>query len=179
MPKRVHLFQDTEDINIMPLMNIVMLLIPFLLMSTDFLAMRIGVIDTELQKGCGCGLSSNQREADKTPPLPLNLSIVVSDGGFELLTRGQKISSSCDLNLEEEYPLTLFKKKGSKNDTQALAQCLAKIKRLFPHERRLLMLGSEKTAYEEVVELMDASRETATKEELFPQVLLSTGIFVW
>lgn len=62
MPKP-RLEEEVSPINIMPLMNIIMLLIPFLIMSTEFI--KLGVINVTAPK---IGSSSSSQPKDQKKP---------------------------------------------------------------------------------------------------------------
>ena len=73
MPK-IRIPEDPEPINIMPLMNIIMLLIPFLIMSTEFI--KLSVINVTAPK-IGSASSSQSKPKEKKDKPPLNLTVSV------------------------------------------------------------------------------------------------------
>ena len=165
--------ESIEEINIMPLMNIIMLLIPFLIMSTEFI--KIGVINVAAPKIGGASSSSEPQKKDDKPPL--NLTVSVTEKGFTILTRGKKIPEGCDLKAEAtEEKLPTVKKIGDKYNLPVLKSCLEKIKELFPDERRIIIMGDPDMKYEVIVEVMDNSREIKPEKDLFPEVVLSAGV---
>ena len=181
MGKKVRLEEPIEEINIMPLMNIIMLLIPFLILSTEFI--KIGVINVAAPK-LSTGQASQTEPEKKPDKPPLNLTISVTEKGLTLLTRGKKIADGCllDAQTTEQDSITV-KKVGNKHNYQSLTQCLKKIKDLFKEEKRVIIMGEPEIRYEIVVELMDASRDTGKNdpktgkpEELFSEVVLSAGV---
>ncbi len=179
---KIRLPEDDEPINIMPLMNIIMLLIPFLIMSTEFI--KLGVINVTAPK-IGSGASSQKSSDDKPKKPPLNLTVSVTDKGLTLMTRGDKISQGCILKQAPgEKKLPTIKKINNKYNYPALTQCLVKIKKLFPNEKRLIIMAEPEIKYKVIVHIMDASRSSKefpqnpkeNKEGLFPEVILSAGV---
>lgn len=176
--------EKIEDINIMPLMNIVMLLIPFLLMSTEFI--KIGVVNVVAPK-IGGSTASAPEEQKKPEKPPLNLTVSITDKGLTLITRGDKIPEGCDLDALKqpgEKKLPTMKKIGNNHNYIALTQCLDRIKKLFSDEKRIILMAEPEIKFEVIVALMDASREStafpidpkANKDGLFPEVILSAGV---
>ena len=178
MSKRPRLFDEIDDINIMPLLNIIMLLIPFLIMSTEFT--RIGILEVSSPSGCGCSTPSPYAKA--TPPLVLTLTVTAK--GATLLTRGARIPQGCDLSAESMKAARLeatgaptIPRIGKDIDQKAFQQCLIHIKNLFPHERRIIMTAEMETPFQEMISLMDSAREDQKKQPLFPEILFSAGFF--
>lgn len=169
--------EEMEDINIMPLMNIIMLLIPFLILSMEFV--KIGVIDVTAPKLNNSATPSST--PDKKPKKLLNLTISVTRKGFRLLTRGNQIPEGCDispnaLNGKDKTKPTIAKTDGKFN-LIALKKCLVKIKKEFPDEKRVIIMAEPEVKFTSIVKVMDSSREkTVGKRDLFPEVVLSAGV---
>jgi len=179
---KIRLPEEEVPINIMPLMNIIMLLIPFLIMSTEFI--KLGVINVTAPK-LGQGSSSQKSPDDKPKKPPLNLTVSVTEKGLTLITRGDKISEGCILKQAAgEKKLPTIKKIGNKYNYPSLTECLDKIKKLFPNEKRLIIMAEPEIKFKVIVYLMDASRTSKqfpqnpkeNKEGLFPEVILSAGV---
>jgi biopolymer transport protein ExbD len=183
-----------EPINIMPLMNIIMLLIPFLIMSMEFI--KIGTIHVTAPK-LGAGRSSSDEAKKKPEKPPLNLTISVTDKGLTLITRGNKIPRGCDLSpaamKATDKRLPTIKKDGKTYNFTSLRACLSKIKNLFSHEKRVIIMAEPEIPYKFIVSIMDSSRSSkkfprecqeqqgivackSGKDGMFPQVVLSAGV---
>jgi biopolymer transport protein ExbD len=177
MALKKRLSEQFDDINIMPLMNIIMLLIPFLIMSAEFIT--IGIIEVTAPR-LNTG-ETTQSEPDKEKEKPLNLTISVTGRGYTLITRGDQISQGCDISPEAmnapEKKLPTVPKIDDKYDNLKLRECLAKIKKVFPDEKRVIIMAEPKIQYQVIIEIMDHSRELSIgKDDLFPQVVLSAGV---
>jgi len=175
--KKLAAEEEFEELNIMPLMNIIMLLIPFLIMSAEFI--KIGVINVSAPK-MNTG-EPQQETPQKKKKKPLNLTISVTSRGFTLITRGSKISQGCDMSAaamqNPQKKLPTVRKLEDKYDYKKLRGCLSKIKKLFPDESRVIIMSEPKIQYKVVIGIMDHSREKeAGKSDLFPEVVLSAGV---
>ncbi len=184
MARKPRLDEDVSDVNIMPLMNIIMLLIPFLIMSTEFI--KIGVINVSAPKIGGAPSQSDP--ANKPKKKPLNLTVQVSKKGLTVMTQNQKLPEGCNLaDLRtpgaKKFP-TIKKSETNKHNYKELTRCLVKIKKAFPDERRLIIMADPEIPYHVIIQLMDSSRESPdaksfTKQEqsnLFPEVVISAGV---
>jgi len=177
MARKKPVIEDMEEINIMPLMNIIMLLIPFLIMSTEFI--KIGVINVSAPKLNNS--STPQDQPIKKPKKLLNLTVSVTRKGFRLLTRGNQIPEGCDISPQalqaNDKTKPTIAKAGGKYNLLSLKKCLMKIKKEFPDEKRVIIMAEPEIKYETIIGVMDTSREKSSgKLDLFPEVVLSAGV---
>jgi len=175
MSHKIILPEEGPPINIMPLMNIIMLLIPFLIMSTEFI--KLSVINVTSPHIVG-----DQKVPSEQSKQKLNLTIALSEKGITLLTKGYKITTACRLKktttqsgTSSNQEITINKVNGHHNLHQ-LTQCLQKVKKLFPKEKSIIIMATSGTSYKTIISVMDASRTDDKKQELFPQVHLSPGV---
>ncbi len=180
---RIRKQEEFDEINIMPLMNIIMLLIPFLILSVEFF--KFGVVNVSAPKLSTGEASQSEPNKEKKPRL--NLTISVTRKGFIILTKGAKISQGCDLNYKGEPKLPTIPKIKDKYDYTALNKCLKKIKESFPEEKQVIIMSEPKIKYETIIDVMDYSRckditkkdcmtTTDPNDDLFPEVILSVGV---
>ena len=144
--------------NITPMMNLMVILIPLLLTSAEFV--KLGVIEMP------------QEDMKR-----LDLSISVTDRGFF-------ISSSYDVlqgDIEGEPSIPLV---NDIYDFQALTMKLYEIKQKaenrFPDANQIIIIAEQDIDYQTLVSTMDATRLikiNGINEILFPDVSLSAGIF--
>lgn len=185
MAKHVRLEEPMDEINIMPLMNIIMLLIPFLIMSTEFI--KIGVINVTAPK-MGRSAETPEETPNKPKKPPLNLTVSVTDKGLTLITRGNKIPDGCDISKgavnNPNKKLPTIKKEAKDYNYLSFQECLGKIKKLFSHEKRIIIMAEPSVKYSTIIKIMDGSRGNKDyvydlakgKEGLFPEVVLSAGV---
>jgi biopolymer transport protein ExbD len=143
------------DINITAFLNLMVILVPFLLITAVFSHMTI----LELN------LPPNQQSPDNPDQK--------KERNFELIIRSNEIVVSDTLG----GPIQSFRKVGGKYDMKAVTDLLMKIKAQFPEKQNITILLEPKIPYEVLVEAMDASRVvdvveagSVVQKELFPVI---------
>lgn len=148
--KRRRAHADAQELDLTPIMNVFMIIIPFLLLTAVFA--KTAIIDIYLpQEGQGAGGASGEYKL---------LSVKVSDRGFELGGIGSGV---------------FVRKNGGDFDFDRLTEELARIKSRYPAKQDIVLLFNPSVPYDTVIKVMDASRETGAggaKQELFPVVSL-------
>ena len=146
------------DLNITAFLNLMVILVPFLLITAVFSHMTI--------------LELNLPPNKQTPDNPNQ----EKDRNFELIIRSDKIIVSDTLG----GPIKTIEKVNGKYDMKAVSDILVKLKGMFPEKQNITILLEPNIPYEVLVAAMDASRvvevvESASvvQKELFP--LISIG----
>jgi len=150
--RRAH---EAGDINITAFMNLMVILVPFLLVTAVF--SRITIL--ELNLPAAADIASQQ---DKTQEF--HLEIVVRHDGIEVGDR--------DSGLLKRLPTS-----GGEQDYEQLSQVLQQIKARFPEKLDATLLLEPDTDYETVVHAMDVVRTARVVQagslvsaELFPEI---------
>jgi biopolymer transport protein TolR len=159
MKRRLH--PEQSGLNLAPILNLVMILIPLLLISIEF--EQLGVINVNVP-----------RFVNVTPGPEvesLALTVAITHAGFILATKGEKL------------PLIPRKTAGgpaepSRYDFEALYVKLAALKQTQPSETTLSLSADPDIPYEMVIETMDNVRwkrrdEGERPDPLFPDVTLA------
>lgn len=157
---------QAEELNLVPIMNLVTILIPFLLMAAQFVS--YAVIDSTLP-AIGPPVPVEEEPEEK----PLNLSVMITDEGFtvsgnhpELENEGggdegeekgttiECLTPGCSFNSENagETAETAY-------DVGQLRQLLGRIKDDKPEEKNVILVPEGDLPYEVLVMAMDATRE--------------------
>ena len=127
-----------SDINITPIMNIFVILIPFLLLTATFV--RIAVIELRLP---------SLEEKDSSNPEDLKdltvLVVSIQPEGFEIKT--------------SELDLPLIQKKSDDFDFDQLTDRLKGIKKRFPRLQDVVILPASQIRYQVIVKVLDSCRE--------------------
>lgn len=137
-----------NDVNIIPVMNIFLLLIPFLLLTAVFV--HIAVIDLSLP-------SLNKGEGGQIQEQPKNLILVIlaiKETGFQLKSLGFTFDPLEQANGQYNY--------------RQLAEQLKQIKNQHPYAEDIIISPEAKVKYDVIIKVMDQCRETG-----FPNVSLS------
>jgi biopolymer transport protein ExbD len=144
--------QQPVDLDITAFLNLMVILVPFLLVTAVF--SRIAIIEL--------GLPS-RGEGGAADEVPLRLEITVREDRLEVANRGGK-------------PL-LLPRRGDDHDYDGLADVLKAIKAEYPAQTDATILLEPEIPYEVLVRVMDTTRVgtvvqpgTVTRVDLFPGI---------
>ncbi len=170
--RRTHEEGEAEP-NLTPIMNLMVVLIPLLLTSAEYI--KIGVIELNLPPAAGPAQVEQQKPREKTRTLDLTVSI--TDQGFYIssaiavLRPGDGKGPSVPLKADGSY------------DFEKLSIMLLDVKRKaegkFPDIESITIQAEPGVHYQTLVSTMDAARAVKVDGQLFvlfPQVSLSAGI---
>jgi len=161
--------------NITPMMNLMVVLIPLLLTSAEFV--KLGVIELNLPPAAvgpeGKILAKLPQEERKK----LDLAVTITDKGF-FISSSLAVLSGVKKG-EPSVPLV-----NGKYNFKMLSAELYEIKKKagnkFPDTNKIILMAEPDISYQTVVSTMDAARSIKTDGkivELFPAVSLSAGVF--
>ncbi len=152
---------EAGELNLLPIMNLICLLIPFLLMSAQFI--KIGVILVETPR-----LSRVQSSKKEKKKEALNLSLVMTDKGFYIKSRH---GAECPEGVSADKKLCFPKKEG-KFTEKVLQELQLHMWYLYaskykdpssyatPEEKHTITLIPEPTIkYDDIVRTLDMIRE--------------------
>jgi biopolymer transport protein TolR len=158
--------EEIPPLNIIPVMNLMIILIPALLLMASFV--QLAVINVAApQIGSG---EPQERDEDEDDKPPLNLTINVTERGFTIAGTGAVLPSPS----EEGGPTVPLTPTGE-YDYEGLTRQLVEIKDNFPDESQVIINAEDDIKYNVLIEVMDHSREIDGRL-LFDQVVLSAGI---
>lgn len=156
------------DLELMPVMNLVAILIPMLLMGAT--VVNLAVIDSTLPAVID--------RSDLPPEPSLRLTVAITDRGLGLKSAPGGVEASQDL----ELPCAVQPCRVEGYDYGGLTDALARIKDDHPDESSIILLPEERVPYEVLVKVMDASREDpgqpaddGAPRTLFPEVVMAGG----
>lgn len=151
--KRRARHQEPVELNITAFMNLMVILVPFLLITAVF--SRMAILELNLP-----GPSSESTE----PPLEMQLEVIVRKSGFEVGARDKGLLKSISKS-EDRY------------EYQQLSEYLKRVKRQYPDKLDATVLLEPNIPYEVLVQVMDTMRETKVEKEgesvrveLFPEI---------
>jgi biopolymer transport protein ExbD len=185
---------EAEELNLVPIMNLVTILIPFLLMAAQFVS--YAVIDSTLP-AIGPPVPVEEEPEQK----PLNLSIMVTDDGFTVSGNHPELEKHGSGAEGEEKGSTIkcltpgctYERGAGQGpqdtyDIAALRTLLTKIKDDRPEEKNVILVPEGGIPYDVLVLTMDATREnpdaggTESADNqclgrcLFPFVVIAGGV---
>ena len=149
-PKK-NLGDEIEHINldVTPVMNLFMVLIPFLVSMAVFT--HLAVIDFTLPPS-GAGDGSGAEEAEG-----LDISLVVTSSGFRVVGTGDKMDLVPRVRGEYQF--------------DKLEAVLRAIKFQYPSQNSIILVFDEDVVYDDIIRFMDICREAQ-----FPEIGLSGGV---
>ncbi len=137
----------SEELNITPVMNIFLILVPFLLLTAVFV--RISIIEFSLPS------TEQQAAAEQTPNTPPVVTLLaIRDKGFELKSKGVTI--------------TFIAKKNEQFDFELLVEKLAEVKQLHRASEDIIIAPDTEIKYNTIIQVMDRCRENG-----FPNISIS------
>lgn len=153
-PRRKHL-QEAVELNITAFMNLMVILVPFLLITAVF--SRMTVLELNLPT-----LDEAQENAQEE--LKLALQLVVRESSFDIQDANLGVIRRIDRNPAGE-------------DWKTFSQVLIEIKSRFPDEQNITLLLESGVSYKTMIEVMDHVRSTDVVQlasletvELFPEI---------
>lgn len=159
---RFHRVREEAGIDLIPVMNLFVVLIPFLLLSAAFF--HVGVIPTSLPAP-GSGTS------DEAPdPRQVTVTLRLELDAVHLTLAHAALP-------EEELAAFATRIERDGGEREILQSHLRYIKQQYDHSDTVLVLPGEGVTYREVVSLLDAARaipgDGGDDQPLFPVVVLS------
>ncbi len=167
--------EQAEDLDLVPIMNLVTILIPFLLMASSFVS--LAAIDSTLP---AIGQPPEAATEDDEPPL--NLSVAITDEGFTVMGNDEALEGEG----EDKGAKIPCRKAGCPTpdayDIKELNKLLIEIKDRVrdQDENNVILVPESQVPYEVIVLTMDATRNDPDTPgeagDLFPFVVIAGGI---
>lgn len=149
---------DVVELNITAFMNLMVILVPFLLITAVF--SRMTVLELNLP-------ALDQAQAQSTEKLNLALELVVREKSFDLQ----------DANIGQ---LQRIERNDNQQDWDQFTKILMEIKSRYPEEKSIMLLMEPGVSYKTMIEVMDHVRSTQVLQignvvevELFPDISIS------
>lgn len=167
--------EEPVDLNLIPVMNLFMVLIPFLLLGAAFV--HIGVIPTSTptQKE-----SSSEKADSDDEPDSVMANLVVTPDAIELTFSGSNIPESKLDDLAERWPIS-----EGEYPLEELQTALRRAKEQYPESNTVTVLPHDDFQYQDLVDILDHAREQKVGERangkdefepLFPVTVFSKFI---
>ena len=157
MPRRRKRFMErTQDFNITPFMNLMVVLTPFLLATAVFT--RLAVVEIYLPPETGPKIESSVNVVDQ-----LVLTITITERGL-IVANGDKIVSFIAAT-PQGY------------DFKSLSNILQELKTQYPNEENAIILSAPMIPYSALIAVMDAThtavmKGTTSQQVIFPNISL-------
>jgi biopolymer transport protein ExbD len=155
---------DDPELNMIPIMNIFLVIIPFLLTSVSFF--HIKAISTSVPV-----LADSSNSTDRQPAVKLTVIVEMQPAELRLSAISEELSS--EVLKEFDHRLTL--KAAGIYPLKGLNEYLQSLKNLYPASDTLILIPDNTVIYESIIQAMDAARNV-NESPLFPNVVLSGSL---
>ena len=159
-------FRHREDINVeidmVPIMNMFLVLIPFLLISSSFLHLKAINTSVPVKSANSAVVSPEQSEVS------LTLMVVLTQHEIDVKPSASELSD----NELKALDFSISRKENA----QAFADFSAKLsvlKQQYPNSDTLILSPNDSVPYKDMVTLMDAARGVIPEKPLFSKVVIS------
>ena len=131
---------ETIDLDVTPVMNLFLVLIPFLVSMAVFT--HLAIVDFSLPPAAGSeGLSEDDASSKE-----LDVSVVITKKGYTIVGSGQK--------------LPIVSKIKGEYDFNALVRQLKSIKYKYPRQESVILVVAPDVYYDDIIHFMDKCRES-------------------
>ena len=166
MPKRKKKATDEGDVeaNLIPIMNIMLLLIPALLLAMEVAS--FAAVNVSPPKFAA---TADQKKEDEKKEEPLNLKVFIMEDGYRVSAQGQQVGAEAGKSADSARPTIPLAKPGAplddfeRYDYAALEAQAKKFKQQFPHETVVTVSAENTIPMQVLVSTMDALRGTECK----------------
>lgn len=161
--------EEDHDLNLIPVMNLFMVLIPFLLMGAAFFHMAVIPTSTPSH-------TPGESDVPKTPTT-VSASLVIKNDRLSLSFSSTNLSEEQVRDLSAEWPVT-----DGKMPVEKMQDYLLSVKKKYPDSTTLVVLPDGDLSYQRLVEVLDKTREIQdgtnkdgekVYKELFPVTVFS------
>jgi biopolymer transport protein ExbD len=157
--------EEDPDVNLIPIMNMFMVLIPFLLMSASFF--HIKAINTSLPVHADTPAKAEPRKEK----LKITVVLEIKDDQLRISTLSDTPNDLAVSDRETVIP----RQPGSDISAAVLAAHLKKLKADYPDSDTMILIPDDDVSYREIIRTMDCARSFES-EQLFPNVVLSGSL---
>jgi biopolymer transport protein ExbD len=159
--------EEEPDINLIPIMNMFMVLIPFLLMSASFF--HIKAINTSIPVHADKPSQTDALKDNEKIKITVVLEIKADQLRISTLS-----DTPNDLALSNKE-IVILRAVGSEISVAELADHLRKIKAGYPDSDTMILIPDDEVSYRDIIRAMDCAR-TYQSDQLFPNVVLSGSL---
>lgn len=156
--------EDTE-LNMVPIMNMFMVLIPFLLMSASFIHLK--AINTSVP----IHASKSKTEADKAADVKVTVMLALGENNLNVTASANELSAAQLTALEAAISLN----GGLETAERKLREALRNIKTKYPGSDTIVLVPEASILYDDIIRTMDMARNI-DQSDLFPNVVLSGSL---
>ncbi len=163
--RRKHRDEPEVEVDMVPIMNMFLVLVPFLLMSASFL--HIKAINTSVPV---LAAASKQKQAD--PSLKTTVVLELGKMAIDLSLQADALKPQeaskwrrqFQIQADDTFPFAL------------MADHLGRVKNTYPASDTLIIVPDGDVVYDTIIRIMDMARYQEAEVKLFPNVVISGKI---
>ncbi len=143
--------EPNYDLDLAPMLAMMVALIPILLLSTVFV--RVKIIESPLPQVIQQAIKEDAKNGERSVEVSLNANL---KSGFTIVVdvNGKKSSNRVSL-------------KSGELDLDGLKKGLVRVKKKYPRSFKLMLKPSKELSYKQIVQIMDSVRDTGDSGEKF------------
>ena len=153
------------EVDMVPIMNMFLVLVPFLLMSASFL--HIKAINTSVPV-----LGSTADQSSKNENIKATVLLELKKAAIDLSLNADALDAKETARWGRAFP----KNGDDPFPFELLAEYLEQIKNSYPASDTLIIIPSGDVLYDTIIQTMDVARYRETDTKLFPNVVISGKI---
>lgn len=157
--------EDDTELNMVPIMNMFMVLIPFLLMSASFF--QIKAINASIPVHA----EGKQNKEAAVTEVKVTLLLAIHEDRMELTAVSDQLDQAQISELETVIP----RQDGLEQSNFGLVGVLEDIKARYPTSDTIVIIPDPSVLYDDIIRTMDLARKQE-KRTLFPNVVLSASL---
>lgn len=164
--------------NLVPILNLVTILIPFLLLTVHFV--HLAVVDSAAPS-----IEPRRAERQAADPDALRLTVAITDRGFVVAGNAGILELAPD-ELQrsaegDDLAPTIPRLDDGRYDLDALTALIVRIKEEYPDEQSVILLPEPDVPFDAIVATLDATRDhlppgAEVREPLFPMPVFAGGV---
>ncbi|GAB6096966.1 hypothetical protein JCM14469_32200 [Desulfatiferula olefinivorans] len=163
--RRRRMDDEEIELDMVPIMNMFLVLIPFLLLSASFF--HIKAINTSVPV-LSSSEASQSEPSDPKAQIKVTVIVEIKDAVIALSAMSDELEYDDLVKLEADIPV----KEGAAYPMDQLAAHLKYIKDSYPKSDTLILVPASSVVYGTIIETMDMAR-SSENIEMFPNVVLS------
>ena len=159
-----HRSEEDPELNMIPIMNIFLVIIPFLLTSVSFF--HIKAISTSVPV-----LADSGPSLEKAPEIKLTVIVEMQPDAMRLSAIAEELSAE----MLREYDQRLKLEAAGVYPLDKFTEYLQSLKRSYPASDTIILIPDNTVRYDSIIQAMDAARNF-NESPLFPNVVLSGSL---
>jgi biopolymer transport protein ExbD len=154
--------EEEFEVNVIPIMNMFLVLIPFLLLSVSFYHLKAIKTSVPVQ-------GESQQGDAKVNDIKVTVIAEIKRDSIDLSAASEQIRSE----EMDQWKRRMRKEQDKEYPFDQMAVFLQEIKEIYPASDTIIIIPDQAVIYDTIIQAMDAARYSQSRLALFPNVVLS------